>query len=300
MVYTVTFNPAIDYVVRVDDFETGKLNRTRQELIQIGGKGINVSVLLSRLGVETTALGFVAGFTGQEIERTLEQECVRTDFVHLKQGFTRINVKLKGGQETEINGRGPQVDEASLEALHEKLQQIREGDYLVLAGSVPADMPKQLYSHILEKLSRCGAGFVVDAEGELLTGILQYRPFLIKPNHLELGAIFHKELHGEEEIEACAAQLQKQGARNVLVSMGGAGAILLDESGLFHRAQAPDGTVKNSVGAGDSMVAGFLAGWLRFGDYERALRMGIAAGSATAFSYGLAEREEVMALLETF
>ena len=222
MVYTVTFNPAIDYVVRVDDFETGKLNRTRQELIQIGGKGINVSVLLSRLGVETTALGFVAGFTGQEIERTLEQECVRTDFVHLKQGFTRINVKLKGGQETEINGRGPQVDEASLEALHEKLQQIREGDYLVLAGSVPADMPKQLYSHILEKLSRCGAGFVVDAEGELLTGILQYRPFLIKPNHLELGAIFHKEIHGEEEIEACAAQLQKQGARNVLVSMGGA------------------------------------------------------------------------------
>ena len=300
MVYTVTFNPAIDYVVRVDDFETGKLNRTRQELIQIGGKGINVSVLLSRLGVETTALGFVAGFTGQEIERTLEQECVRTDFVHLKQGFTRINVKLKGGQETEINGRGPQVDEASLEALHEKLQQIREGDYLVLAGSVPADMPKQLYSHILEKLSRCGAGFVVDAEGELLTGILQYRPFLIKPNHLELGAIFHKELHGEEEIEACAAQLQKQGARNVLVSMGGAGAILLDESGRFHRAQAPDGTVKKSVGAGDSMVAGFLAGWLRFGDYERALRMGIAAGSATAFSYGLAEREEVMALLETF
>ena len=300
MVYTVTFNPAIDYVVRVDDFETGKLNRTRQELVQIGGKGINVSVLLSRLGVETTALGFVAGFTGQEIERTLEQECVRTDFVHLKQGFTRINVKLKGGQETEINGRGPQVDEASLEALHEKLQQIREGDYLVLAGSVPADMPKQLYSHILEKLFSCGAGFVVDAEGELLTGILQYRPFLIKPNHLELGAIFHKELHGEEEIEACAAQLQKQGARNVLVSMGGAGAILLDESGRFHRAQAPDGTVKNSVGAGDSMVAGFLAGWLRFGDYERALRMGIAAGSATAFSYGLAEREEVMALLETF
>ncbi|HIT01650.1 MAG TPA: 1-phosphofructokinase [Candidatus Enterenecus merdae] len=297
MIYTVTFNPAIDYVVWLDRLEPGTINRVQQELIQFGGKGINVSVVLGRLGVENRALGFLAGFTGQAVERGLAAEGVQTDFIHLPEGVTRINVKVKGREETELNGRGPDIGEAALAELLGKLDELTDADILVLAGSIPASLPGDVYEQILARLEGRNVRVVVDAEGELLCSALAYRPFLIKPNSLELGGIFGKTLHTPEEIRTCAAALQERGARNVLVSMAGDGAILLDEQGGFHQLAAPKGTVRNSVGAGDSMVAGFLAGWLRTGSYAQALRMGTATGSATAFSDGLATRERVEQLL---
>ena len=292
MIYTVTFNPAIDYVVWLDRLEPGTINRVQQELIQFGGKG-----MLGRLGVENRALGFLAGFTGQAVERGLAAEGVQTDFIHLPEGVTRINVKVKGREETELNGRGPDIGEAALAELLGKLDELTDADILVLAGSIPASLPGDVYEQILARLEGRNVRVVVDAEGELLCSALAYRPFLIKPNSLELGGIFGKTLHTPEEIRTCAAALQERGARNVLVSMAGDGAILLDEQGGFHQLAAPKGTVRNSVGAGDSMVAGFLAGWLRTGSYAQALRMGTATGSATAFSDGLATRERVEQLL---
>lgn len=297
MIYTVTFNPAIDYVVWLDRLEPGSINRARQELIQFGGKGINVSVVLGNLGVDNRALGFLAGFTGQAVEQGLAQMGVQTDFIHLEAGVTRINVKIKGGEETELNGRGPDISQAALGQLFEKLDGLAGPDVLVLAGSIPASLPSDVYEQIMARLDGKGVRVVVDAEGELLSKVLRYRPFLIKPNNLELGGIFGRELHTQEEIRACAAALQERGARNVLVSMAGDGAILLDEQGGFHQIAAPQGTVRNSVGAGDSMVAGFLAGFLQSGSFEQALRMGAATGSATAFSDGLATRETVEGLL---
>ena len=297
MIYTVTFNPAIDYVVWLDRLEPGSINRARQELIQFGGKGINVSVVLGNLGVDNRALGFLAGFTGQAVEQGLAQMGVQTDFIHLEAGVTRINVKIKGGEETELNGRGPDIDPAALGQLFEKLDGLAGPDVLVLAGSIPASLPSDVYEQIMARLDGKGVRVVVDAEGELLSKVLRYRPFLTKPNNLELGGIFGRELHTQEEIRACAAALQERGARNVLVSMAGDGAILLDEQGGFHQIAAPQGTVRNSVGAGDSMVAGFLAGFLQSGSFEQALRMGAATGSATAFSDGLATRETVEGLL---
>ena len=297
MIYTVTFNPAIDYVVWLDRLEPGSINRARQELIQFGGKGINVSVVLGNLGVDNRALGFLAGFTGQAVERGLDEAGVHTDFIHLRDGFTRINVKIKGREETELNGRGPDIDPEALGQLFEKLDQLTAPDVLVLAGSIPASLPSDIYEQIMARLDGKGVRVVVDAEGELLSKVLRYRPFLIKPNDLELGGIFGRKLHTLEEIRACAAALQERGARNVLVSMAGDGAILLDEQGGFHQIAAPRGTVRNSVGAGDSMVAGFLAGYLQSGSFEQALRMGAATGSATAFSDGLANRETVEGLL---
>lgn len=297
MIYTVTFNPAIDYVVWLDRLEPGSINRARQELIQFGGKGINVSVVLGNLGVDNRALGFLAGFTGQAVEQGLAQMGVQTDFIHLEAGVTRINVKIKGGEETELNGRGPDISQAALGQLFEKLDGLAGPDVLVLAGSIPASLPSDVYEQIMARLDGKGVRVVVDAEGELLSNVLRYRPFLIKPNNLELGGIFGRELHTLEEIRACAAALQERGARNVLVSMAGDGAILLDEQGGFHQIAAPQGTVRNSVGAGDSMVAGFLAGYLQSGSFEQALRMGAATGSATAFSDGLATRETVEGLL---
>lgn len=297
MIYTVTFNPAIDYVVWLDRLEPGAINRARQEFIQFGGKGINVAVMLAHLGVESAALGFLAGFTGQAVERGLAEAGIRTDFIHLGQGFTRINVKIKGGEETELNGRGPAIPPGALEELFTRLDGLTAADILVLAGSIPASLPSDVYERILARLDGRGVRVVVDAEGELLCRVLAYRPFLIKPNNLELGAIFGRELHSDEALKECAGELQKRGARNVLVSLAGDGALLLDETGAFHRIAAPKGTVRNSVGAGDSMVAGFLAGWLRTGDYREALRLGTAAGSATAFSDGLAAREAVEELL---
>lgn len=298
MIYTVTFNPAIDYVVRVEEFSLGQVNRSSREEIQFGGKGINVSVMLKHLGTDSCALGFLAGFTGKAIEDDLHQMGIRTDFIHLSQGMTRINVKLKAKEETEINGQGPEISQADFQKLLEQVALLRPGDTLVLAGSIPQSLPDDVYERIIQSLAGKDIQVVVDATRDLLCHVLKYRPFLIKPNHIELGEIFDRTLHTDEEIRECASLLQQRGARNVLVSMAGDGAILLDETGTFHKIAAPKGEVKNSVGAGDSMVAGFLAGYLQSRDYETALRTGAAAGSATAFSEGLAQRDEVQALLD--
>ncbi len=298
MIYTVTFNPAIDYVVRVEEFSLGQVNRSSREEIQFGGKGINVSVMLNHLGTDSCALGFLAGFTGKAIEDDLHRMGIRTDFIHLSQGMTRINVKLKAKEETEINGQGPGISQADFQKLLEQVALLRPGDTLVLAGSIPQSLPDDVYERIIQSLAGKDIQVVVDATRDLLCHVLKYQPFLIKPNHIELGEIFDRTLHTDEEIRECASLLQQRGARNVLVSMAGDGAILLDETGAFHKIAAPKGEVKNSVGAGDSMVAGFFAGYLQSRDYETALRIGAAAGSATAFSEGLAQRDEVQALLD--
>ena len=298
MIYTVTFNPAIDYVVWVEEFSLGQVNRSSREEIQFRGKGINVSVMLKHLGTDSCALGFLAGFTGKAIEDDLHRMGIRTDFIHLSQGMTRINVKLKAKEETEINGQGPEISQADFQKLLEQVALLQPGDTLVLAGSIPQSLPDDVYERIIQSLAGKDIQVVVDATRDLLCHVLKYRPFLIKPNHIELGEIFDRTLHTDEEIRECASLLQQRGARNVLVSMAGDGAILLDETGAFHKIAAPKGEVKNSVGAGDSMVAGFLAGYLQSRDYETALRTGAAAGSATAFSEGLAQRDEVQALLD--
>lgn len=294
MIYTVTFNPALDYVVFLDGFREGELNRSKREALYFGGKGINVSMILQQLGVETTALGFVAGLTGQALEAGVEAEGIKTDFIRLSAGNTRINVKLKHGQETEINGQGPEVTEDALEALYCRLDALKEDDILVLAGSIPGTMPSDTYERILERLSGRGIRFAVDATKELLLNVVKYRPFLVKPNQQELGELFGADCSTEEAIECYGRKLQELGAQNVLVSRAGDGAVLLTAEKKLLRIDAPLGKVVNSVGAGDSMVAGFLAGFLETGDYEEALRLGTAAGSATAFSEGLAKKQEIM------
>ncbi len=300
MVYTVTFNPALDYVVRMSSFEAGETNRTESDELQWGGKGINVSTVLRSLGVENVALGFLAGFTGQALNEGLKKTGIRTDFIWLPQGLTRINVKIKAGQETEINGLGPAIPAAALEELFSKLDRLQAGDVLVLAGSIPASLPDDVYQRILARLEGRDILTVVDATRDLLCAVLPYRPFLIKPNAAELGELFGKTLTCDAEIEDCARKLQERGARNVLVSMAGDGSLLLDETGNVHRLGVPQGKVVNSVGAGDSMVAGFLAGWLEHRDYAAAHKLGAATGSATAFSDGLAEKEQVLELLNLF
>lgn len=300
MIYTVTFNPALDYVVRMDAFKVGEVNRSVDEELWLGGKGINVSIVLKNLGVENVALGFLAGFTGRELQEGLQKNGIRTDFIWLKEGLTRINVKIKAGSETEINGRGPDISEEALSEMFLKLDKLRGGDILVVSGSIPTTLPSDIYERILARLKGRGILAAVDAAGELLSKVLEYRPFLIKPNNIELGEIFGRELKSDQEILECAAKLQEQGARNVLVSMAGEGSLLLDETGKSHRLGVPEGEVYNSVGAGDSMVAGFLAGWLKKGDYAYAHRLGAAAGSATAFSSGLATDREISALMNTF
>lgn len=299
MIYTVTFNPALDYVVRMDQLAMGQVNRTKSEEIQFGGKGINVSVLLQNIGVPNCALGFVAGFTGRALESELQKIGIDTDFIHLPEGMTRINVKLKADCETEINAQGPQISCEQLEQLFARLDRLQQGDVLVLAGSIPSSLPSDIYEKILERLADKKIMAVVDATKELLCNVLKYQPFLVKPNHIELGEIFGVQLTGEQQIREYAGRLQQMGARNVLISMAGDGAMLLDETGGFHRIDAPRGTVKNSVGAGDSMVAGFIAGYLQSKDYRTALKMGTAAGSATAFSDRLATGPEVLALYQT-
>lgn len=300
MVYTVTFNPALDYVVRMGSFHAGETNRTESDEVQWGGKGINVSVVLRNLGVDNVALGFLAGFTGQALDQGLRKAGIATDFIWLPQGLTRINVKIKAGQETEINGTGPAIPPAALEELFQRLDALRSSDVLVLAGSIPSSLPDDVYQRILARLEGRGILTVVDATRDLLCAVLPYRPFLIKPNTSELGEIFGRVLSTDREIQDCARQLQERGARNVLVSMAGDGSLLLDETGAVHRLGVPKGKVVNSVGAGDSMVAGFLAGWLEHRDYAMAHRLGAATGSATAFSDGLAQKEQVQALLNTF
>ena len=297
MIYTVTFNPAVDYAVRTSRFSIGEINRTAGEDIFFGGKGINVSVMLKHLGVESTALGFIAGFTGDAIAAATENAGIRTDFVKLKNGFSRINVKIESDTETALNGLGPEIDGESLNCLFEKTERLKDGDVIVLAGSIPGSLPDDIYEILLSRLSNRGILAVVDATGELLIRTLKYKPFLIKPNLEELSALFGRTLTDGEEIRTCAASLQKMGARNVLVSLGAEGALLLDETGKTHAHRAKKGTPVSTVGAGDSMVAGFLAGWTGTGDYDAALRLGVAAGSATAFSAGIAGREAVLALL---
>lgn len=293
MIYTVTFNPSLDYIVSMNGFEMGMTNRTTEEQIFPGGKGINVSIVLSNLGIENTALGFTAGFTGEQIEKETRKIGLLTDFIHVDRGFSRINVKLKDYDGTEINGMGPELDSASVEKLYEKLDALKAEDALVLAGSIPKCLPDSIYSDIMERLQDRGVRFVVDATGELLLRVLQYRPFLIKPNNHELGEIFDVTLDTRESVVPYAKKLKEKGARNVLVSMAGQGAVLVDEAGDVHMLQAPKGTLVNAVGAGDSMVAGFLAGWTEKKDYEHAFRMGVSAGSASAFSEQLATRSEV-------
>ena len=298
MIYTVTFNPSLDYVVQVDDFAVGEINRTRTESIYPGGKGINVSLVLQNLGLPSVALGFTAGFSGAEIERLLQEAGCRCDFIAVKAGYSRINTKIISGAETALNGQGPQLSEAELAALFNKLRRLTQNDVLVLAGSIPASLPDNIYEQILELLQPVGTRVVVDATGDLLLKVLKYRPFLIKPNHEELGEFFGRgPLLTEEEILAAAQRLQQQGARNVLVSRGANGALLLDENGKLHKQASPKGTLVNSVGAGDSMVAGFLAGYLQTQDYDAALRLGVAAGSASAFKAWLATREDVEKIL---
>ena len=294
MIYTVTFNPSLDYIVSVPNFELGKTNRTVYEQMLAGGKGINVTTVLRNLGIDSTALGFVAGFTGDELIRRMDEMGLKNDFIRIGNGFSRINLKLKDVDGTEINGMGPVIDQAGQDALMDKLNTLKEGDTLVLAGSIPESMPGTIYSNILEALQGRGIRFVVDATKDLLVNVLKYHPFLIKPNHHEIGEIFGVKLETRESVVPYAKKLQEMGAANVLVSMSGMGAVLLDENGGVHALPAPSGRLVNAVGAGDSMVAGFLTGWEEKGDYEHAFRMGIAAGSASAFSDLLATREEVM------
>lgn len=293
MIYTVTFNPAIDYIMRLDSFRSGETNRSREEDILFGGKGINVSVVLSRLGSESTALGFIGGFTGDALSEHLKKIGIRTDFVGLKSGCTRINVKLKSDSETEINGQGPDIPDEAVKELFSKLNSLRNGDTIVLAGSIPKSLPDDIYEKILEELDGRDIRTVVDATGELLLNTLPYKPFLVKPNHIELGELFGKADLTEDEIIECAFRLKEKGACNVLVSMAEKGAVLIDETGAVHRASAPKETVINSVGAGDSMVAGFLSALENGKGYKEALKLGIAAGSATAFSEDLAEKEKI-------
>ena len=297
MIYTVTFNPAIDYVVELVSFNIGEINRTTREYMNLGGKGVNVSRVLTNLEVPNVALGFVAGFTGDALRNGLERMGVKTDFISLEEGNTRINVNIKGVEETDINARGPEIPNSAIDELFKKLDNLQSGDTLVLAGSIPTSLPNDMYERIMERLYGKGIRFVVDATRDLLVKSLKYEPFLIKPNNHELGEIFGLELTTDNEIIYYARELKKQGAKNVLISMAGDGAILVDENDVAHKIGTPKGKVKNSVGAGDSMVAGFCAGYLEKGDYKYALRMGAAAGSASAFSESLATKQEVIDLL---
>ena len=299
MIYTVTFNPSLDYIVSMNGFELGRTNRTTGEQMFPGGKGINVSIVLGNLGIENTALGFTAGFTGEQIEREVQKIGLRTDFIHIEEGFSRINVKLKDYDGTEINGMGPEIGKMHVKELFGKLDRLGAGDILVLAGSIPKSLPDSIYSDILGRLQDKGVLFVVDATRDLLLNVLQYKPFLIKPNNYELGEIYDVTLETREEVVPYARKLQEKGARNVLVSMAGQGAVLVDEKNAVHTLAAPQGKLVNAVGAGDSMVAGFVAGWTKQQDYDYAFRMGIAAGSASAFSELLATRQEIEQVYET-
>ena len=297
MIYTVTFNPSLDYIVKVDSFRLGEVNRTRSEKVLPGGKGINVSIVLKNLGIESVAMGFIAGFTGNEIQKRLKGFGCEPDFIPIQNGMSRINVKLKSDEESEINGQGPRIGGADLQKLFDRIDRLQEGDVLVLAGSIPNTLPEDIYEKILDLIKAKNILVVVDATRDLLLNVLKYHPFLIKPNNHELGELFGRKLQSDEEIIQCAKELQTKGARNILVSMAGEGAILVEESGRTHKSPAPKGVVRNSVGAGDSMVAGFLAGYLAHGDYQEAFRTGIAAGSASAFSEELASKEDILALM---
>ena len=298
MIYTVTFNPSLDYIVEVNNFELGMTNRTSYEHMLPGGKGINVSIVLNNLDFDTTAFGFVAGFTGKQICDMVSEYGINTDFIHVDNGFSRINMKIKNIDGTEINGMGPQISEDNLHSLVSKIDRLSSGDVLVLAGSIPSCISDDIYRRIMERLQGRGVKIIVDATSRLLLNVLEYHPFLIKPNQHELGDIFGVKLESKEEVIPYAKKLQDMGAVNVLISMGGKGAVLIDEHGKVYEADAPKGELKNSVGAGDSMVAGFMAGYLQTCNYEDAFRMGVATGSASAFSENLATKREISEVLK--
>ena len=300
MIYTVTFNPSLDYIVSVDNLTLGRVNRTSAELIFPGGKGINVSMVLKNLGVDSEALGFMAGFTGHQIDKLLKDRQVRSNFIEVKDGMSRINVKVRSNEESEINGMGPAISEDDIKKLYAQLDQLQEGDILVLAGSIPSVMPESMYMDIMKYLVGKNLKIVVDATKDLLLNVLPYHPFLIKPNNYELGEIFGVELKTKEDVIPYAKKLQEKGAVNVLISMAGEGALLVTEDGEVIESNPPKGTVRNSVGAGDSMVAGFIAGYLRNRDYEEAFFTGLCTGSASAFSDELATKDEVKELLSQF
>ena len=294
MVYTITLNPALDYEMWVETLRRDDINRSYAENLHFGGKGINVSVILSRLGVANEALGFTAGFTGKQLETMLCAEGIRCDFTHLSHGMTRINVKIRAESELDINARGPEINDREIEALLAKLDKAASGDYVVLAGSIPQNLPSDIYEKMMRKGSEKGVRFVVDTTGALLLNALKYKPFLIKPNHLELGDLFGVRTETDDEIVCYAKKLQERGARNVLVSRSKDGALLLDENGDVHKIGIVTGKpVVSSVGCGDSMVGGFIAGYLKTGDFSHALRLGAACGSATAFTEGLAEKQDI-------
>ena len=299
MIYTVTFNPSLDYIVEVKDFKTGSVNRTDKENMLPGGKGINVSIVLNNLGIKNTSLGFIAGFVGDEIDKRLKTEFhLNTDFIVVDEGCSRINFKMKSGEETEVNGMGPYISEVHVNKLMEQLNKLSKDDILVLSGSIPKSINNDIYSLITQELTKKGVCVVVDATGQLLMNTLEFKPFLIKPNNHELEEMFHVKLSGKEDIIHYAKKLQKIGARNVLISMAKDGALLVCENGEVYESLAPVGVAKNSVGAGDSMVAGFVAGYSKTKDYEYALKLGICCGSASAFSDNLATMEEVNHLMK--
>ena len=297
MIFTVTFNPSLDYIVRVDEMRLGTINRTNYEQLLPGGKGINVSIVLGNLGHPSRALGFSAGVTGVALEKLLADTGVDADLVHVKAGFTRINAKVKAVEETEINGQGPRIAPEDVDALFSKLDVLGQDDTLVISGSVPNTLPSDMYEQVMERLAGRGVRIVVDAERDLLTRVLPYRPFLVKPNNHELGDIFGVTLKTRDEVVPYARRMQEMGAQNVLVSMAGEGGVLVAADGQVYQSPAAKGTVVNSVGAGDSCVAGFLAGLMETGSYQTAFRMGLAAGSASAFSDHLAPRPEVEDLM---
>lgn len=298
MIYTVTLNPSLDYFLSVEHFAIGKTNRSNEEVYRPGGKGINVSWVLHNLGLESTALGFLAGFTGQEIKRQMETTGIATDFIELPGGMSRLNVKLKQMDATEINASGPILSEKNLEELRKKLSALIQGDILILSGSLPGSVTTDIYKDLMEEVDGKGIPVIVDAIGDALLKTLPLHPFLMKPNHQELSELFDVELSTREQVIPYAGKLQEWGAQNVLVSLGGAGAVLLDQNGVVYESEVPRGKLINAVGAGDSMVAGFLAGYLEKQDFAHAFLMGMAAGSASAFSEGLADRATVEQLYQ--
>ena len=298
MIYTITFNPALDYISQVENFKIGKINRTKTEKILPGGKGLNVSTVLKNLGIESTALGFIAGFTGKELKRNIEEKGIKTDFIKVEKGITRINVKISSNEETALNGNGPEITEEDINKLLEKIEKITKEDMVILAGNIPRCINNDIYEIICKTLERNNVTFVVDATKELLMNVSKYKPFLIKPNKEELEETFKEKIETKEEIIVHAKKLQLIGAQNVLISLGGEGAILLTTEGKEFYSKAPKGKVLNTVGAGDSMVAGFIAGYEKSGDFEQAFKMGIATGSASSFSMNLATAEEVANLLK--